>query len=76
MTRRKPGGYVFRQEIQRVVIANRTAREALRRVVEESPGPATLALLIARVFASLVEILEAIREIEKIVEGDNDGRSD
>jgi hypothetical protein len=66
MTKRKAGGYAWRQELTRAVNANKAAREALRRIVDERPGPQTLALLIAKAATALAENLEALREIEQV----------
>ncbi len=57
----------MRQEITRAMNANRTAREALRRVIDERPGPQALAMLIAKAASALAESLEALREIERII---------
>ena len=67
MTKRKAGGYVFRQELTRAMNANKAARAALRRMVDEQPGPQTMALLIARAANALGDNLEALREIERIL---------
>ncbi len=48
--------------------ANKAAREALRRIIEEQPGPQTMALLIARAANALGDNLDALREIERIGE--------
>jgi hypothetical protein len=66
MSKKQPGGYAFRQEVVRAVNANRTARDALRRLLEERPGPQATAMLIAKVAQALSEILDALREIEQI----------
>jgi len=47
--------------------ANKAARAALRRMVDEQPGPQTMALLIARAANALGDNLEALREIERIL---------
>lgn len=70
MTKRRVGGYIYRAEVQRALIANRAAREALRRMVEEQPSPRMLAILIARAVIALGENLAALREIEQIKEKD------
>lgn len=66
MTAKKVGGYAFRQQIVDARNANRAARAALRRIIDETPGPQTLAMLIAKAANSLGENLEAINEIERI----------
>jgi predicted Zn-dependent protease len=66
MSRRSVGGYAFNAEVVRVRNASRAAREALRRIVEDKPGPQTLSLLIARAALALGEIEQATGEIENI----------
>lgn len=66
MPKKKIGGYAWRQEIIRAVNANKAARKALGQIIEEKPGPQTLAMLIAKASAALGENLDAIREIEQI----------
>jgi predicted Zn-dependent protease len=65
--KRKVGGYAMRQEICRAVNANQAAREALRRLIDDNPGPQTMAILVARAANALGENLAAIREIERIM---------
>lgn len=66
MSKRRTGGYVFRQEVVRAVNANRAARDALRRLLDEKPGPQAMAMLIARAAQALGENLDALRELEQI----------
>lgn len=66
MSKRRAGGYVFRQEVVRAMNANRAAREALRRLIDEKPGPQTMAMLIAKAAQALGENLDALHEIEAI----------
>jgi hypothetical protein len=66
MTAKKIGGYAFRQEIVRAVNANRLARKHLRQVVDDKPGPQTMAVLVAKIANALSENLDAIQEIERI----------
>lgn len=68
MVRRQATGYVMRQEVNRAINANRLARMALQRILDEQPGPAAQAMLIAKTAAALGENLEALREIEQIVQ--------
>lgn len=68
MTKRKPGGYAYRQEINRAMRANAAARRSLSRLIEEQPGPQMTALLVARAANALGENLAALRELERIVE--------
>ena len=71
MTKRKVGGYSFRQELVRATNANRAARSALRRIVDDQPGTQTMAMLIAKAANALAENLDAIGEIERILKETN-----
>ena len=66
MARRVLGGYAINQEISRGKQAIYKTREALRRIVEEKPGPQTEALLIAKVAIALGEIESVLNEVEQI----------
>ena len=67
MTKRKVSGYAARQEINRAVRANTMARKALRRIIEDQPGPQLQAMLLARIASDLATTLEALREVEEII---------
>lgn len=67
MTKRSVGGYAMRQEITRARNANRAARESLRRLMDDQPGVQLQAVLIARAAGALAENLDAIGEIERIM---------
>jgi predicted Zn-dependent protease len=58
----------MRQEITRATNANRAARQAVQRLLDEQPGPNAMGILVAKISAALGENLDAIREIEKILE--------
>lgn len=66
MTKRRVGSREYKAEITRAVNANKAARVALKRIIDEKPGAATMALLIAKAASALGENLEAIRELEII----------
>ena len=74
MTARKLHGYAWRQEINRAMNANKAARCALRRIVEEQPGPQTMAMLIARAANALGDNLESLMALENIVDEAGDGK--
>jgi hypothetical protein len=42
------------------------AREALRRIIDDTPGPQTTAMLIAKAAVHLGKIDEALNELEQI----------
>lgn len=67
MTKRKMSGYTMRSEITRAINANRHAQMSLRRILNESPGPQTQTMLLARAASALGENLEALVEIRGIV---------
>ena len=54
------------QEIVRGRNANRVARNALRRIAEEQPGPRTLAMLLLKAANALGENQDALQELEGI----------
>jgi predicted Zn-dependent protease len=54
--------------VQRAINANKAAREALRRIIDDDPGPQMLALLIARAANALGTNLEALQIIGRIGE--------
>jgi hypothetical protein len=66
MTIKKVGGYIFQQELTRAKNSNRLARTMLRRIVDENPGAASMAMMIAKTANALGENLEALQEIEQI----------
>jgi predicted Zn-dependent protease len=73
MTKRKVGGYAFRQELVRARNANTAARRAIGRLVREDPSSHTRAILLARAAMALAEIGEAVNEIERIAISENPG---
>jgi len=66
MAKRAIGGYAFNQEVTRGKQATFKAREALRRILEEKPGPQIEALLIAKAAIALGEIENVLNEVEQI----------
>jgi hypothetical protein len=56
----------YRQILAQTRMATSAARESLRRIVEEQPGPQTTALLIARAGIKLGEISEGLNQLEEI----------
>ncbi len=74
MTKRLVGGYSYNAELTRAVNANRTIREVLRRILEDKPGPQTMAMLLARAATALGENLEALVTLQQIGRNLSDGR--
>ncbi len=68
VTPRKRGGYVWKQEMGRALRTNNTARQAIRRILDERPGPTLTALYLAEAALALGENLEALLFIQAIEE--------
>lgn len=64
----KPYGYHWRQDIAKARNANRAIRRAVKRILEERPGPMETAALLTRIALATGESDDAIRELEKIAE--------
>ncbi len=62
----KPGGYNYRQQIARARSANTRAREYVRRILEEKPGPQLTALYLAGLAVALGDNDNAIVQLEHI----------
>ena len=60
------GKNAFKQELVRGRNATNAARQALRRLVDEQPGPQTTALLIAKAALSLGEIESVLNQLDEI----------
>lgn len=56
----------YNQVLGRGRVAVATVREALRRIVDESPGPQTTAMLLARAGLNLSTINEVLEELAEI----------
>jgi hypothetical protein len=65
-TAKRIGGYVYRQELARVRSATGTARDYVKRILEEKPGPALTALYLAHVGIELGVITEAAATLDEI----------
>jgi len=62
----KPGGYNYRQQLNRARQANTRARDYVRRLLEERPGPQLAALYLAGLAVALGDNDNAILELEQI----------
>jgi hypothetical protein len=60
------GKNAFNQAIYRGRMANKAAREALRRIIDEQPGPQTTAILLAKAGLQLGISDEAFLDVEQI----------
>jgi hypothetical protein len=66
MTAKALGGYAWNETLNRGRNSTAQAREALRRIVDEAPGPQTLAMLVAKIAIRLGEIESVFTEIEQV----------
>lgn len=60
------GGYVWKAEISRLKNNSLTARQSLRKIVDENTGPQTTAILLARAALALAEVDAATARLEEI----------
>jgi len=67
-TPRQPGGYIYRQDINRARRATATARRYIERLLDERPAPALAATFLARIGLALGEIDESITSLEQIAQ--------
>jgi hypothetical protein len=66
-TPRATGGYIWREEVQRARVANRRAREFIRRLLDDRQiGPTVQAVYLAQIAIELGVIEEVISDIDKI----------
>ncbi len=66
MTARKLGGYAWNEMLTKGHQSTAQAREALRRLLEDDPGPQTRAMLVAKIAVRLGEIEQVLSEIEQV----------
>jgi len=69
VTRRELLGYIMRQQVERAISANGVARRKLREILENNTGPQLRALHLAQVGNELGANLDALREMQLIVNG-------
>ena len=67
-TKRRIGGYVFNQELQRAINANRAARRALSHILDDQASPRKIALYLAQSARDLAENLDALMVLRDIVQ--------
>lgn len=60
------GRTAYNQALERGRNASLVAREALRRIIDETPGPQTTAMLIAKAALYLGKLDETLTELESI----------
>ena len=60
------GRNIFNEQVIRGRHASQEAREALRRLIEDQPGPQTTALLIAKVALSVGQLEAILNELDRI----------
>jgi predicted Zn-dependent protease len=62
----QPGKNIWKAAITNGRNASKAAREALRRLIEEAPGPQTQAMLIAKAALHLGTVDESFNELNEI----------
>ena len=67
--RRQLLGYIMRQQVKRAIIANGMARKKLREILQNNAGPQLRALYLAQVGNEFGANLDALREMQLIVNG-------
>lgn len=60
------GKTIFNQQLVRGWHASQDAREALRRLIDEQPGPQTTAMLIAKIALSVGQFEAVLNELDQI----------
>lgn len=70
------GKTVYKQAVTRGINANQRARRALTRIIEEKPGPQTMAWLIAEVALHLGVSDGAFTELDEIGRNAKNGKKD
>ncbi len=60
------GRNIYNEVLQRARQKTKNARDALRRIVEDIPGPQTQALLLTKAALSLGDIEAALNELDEI----------
>jgi len=73
-TPREVGGYIWRQEVNRALQANKLARKKLTRILEDGLGRQRTVFLLAEISQQLGVELEALVELEKIGEEQAESR--
>lgn len=69
MTKKVVAGYVWRQELNRAMNANRRARMAMMRIVDDDLSRNVVLVLASRVMCALADGQDALVELERIVNG-------
>jgi hypothetical protein len=70
--RRLPGGYIFREQVEKAYDSNQAARRALQTIVDEQANGQRAYYLLTEAALQLAKGLEALREIERIMDGKNE----
>jgi hypothetical protein len=65
-TPRATGGYIWRDDVQRARVANRKARDCIRRLLDERLSPTVQAVYLGQIAVELGIIEEVISEIAEI----------
>lgn len=65
-TKPQIGRNLYNDAIQRVKAGTQVSRECLRRILNESPGPQTLAMLVAKIAVEIGHIEAAVNDLDEI----------
>jgi hypothetical protein len=65
-TKPQIGRNIFNEQIVRGRHVSQEARDALRRLIDEDPGPQTRAMLIAKIALSVGQIEAVLNELDQI----------
>jgi len=60
------GRNIYNEVLRRGRLKTQAAREGLRRIVEENPGPQTTAMLVTKVALALGDIEAVLTELDQI----------
>lgn len=64
-SRRKVDGYIWRQELNKAFYSTRAARAAVGKILDEDPGHARLALLLALISQHLGDTLDSLHQLQE-----------
>jgi hypothetical protein len=63
------GGYIWNEELTNALRTNQAARRAVGQILDENPGSARRAMLLALVARYLGDNLESLRKLQEITNG-------
>lgn len=63
------GKNVYNEALRRLRLKTKSARDALRRIVEDNPGPQTMALLLTKAALAIGDVEAILTELDEIGRG-------